>query len=114
MRPGGGGGLDIWVSLLVNGEWSEPESITIVNSPQPDSWPFLSQDGMELWFTRVIGAPELYRSIKVNGEWTEPVKMFTNFSGEATLDIDGTVYFTHHYFKDDQMLEADIYIARKK
>jgi hypothetical protein len=114
LRPGGLGGLDIWVSKLINGEWGEPENITIINSPHPDGWPFLSQDGMELWFTRAIGAPELYRSIKVNGEWTEPIKMFSIFSGEASLDIDGNVYFTHHYFKDDQMLEADIFIARRK
>jgi hypothetical protein len=113
-RPGGVGDMDIWVSKLVNGEWGEPENITVVNSPHADGWPFLSQDGTELWFTRAIGAPELYRSMKVNGEWTDPVKMFSNFSGEASLDINGNVYFTHHYFKDDEMLEADIYLARKK
>lgn len=113
-RPGGIGDVDLWVSNLVNGEWGEPENITVVNSPHTDGWPFLSQDGIELWFIRVVGAPELYLSMKVNGEWTGPVKMFSVFSGEASLDIDGNVYFTHHYFKDDQMLEADIYIARKK
>jgi len=113
-RPGGVGGMDIWFSKLVKGEWGEPDNITIVNSPYADGWPFLSQDGIELWFTRTIGAPELYRSMKVNGEWTEPVKMFSFFSGEASLDLDGNVYFTHHYFKDDQMLEADIYMAQKR
>lgn len=113
-RPGGVGGVDIWVSKHINGDWGEPENITIVNSPYTDGWPFLSQDGMELWFTRTIGAPELYRSVKVNGEWTEPVKMFSLFSGEASLDVYGNVYFTHHYFKDDAMLEADIYLAQRK
>ena len=113
-RPGGAGGVDIWVSKLVNGVWGEPENIWIVNSPHTDGWPFLSQDGRELWFTRAIGAPELYRSIRVNGEWSEPIKMFSIFSGEASMDTDGNVYFTHHYFKDDHMLEADIYVARRK
>ena len=113
-RPGGIGGLDVWVSDLQNGEWGEPENIRVLNSPYTDGWPFLSQDGKELWFTRAIGAPELYRSLRINGEWTEPVKMFSIFSGEASMDREGNVYFTHHYFKDDQMLEADIYMARRK
>jgi hypothetical protein len=113
-RPGGVGGVDIWVSKKVNGEWGEPVNISIINSPHTDGWPSLSQDGTELWFTRAIGAPELYRSMKVNGEWTEPVKMFSIFSGESSLDNDGNVYFTHHFYKDDEMLEADIYIAKKK
>jgi len=113
-RPGGVGGVDIWVSQKSDGVWGEPENVSIVNSPYSDGWPFVSQDGTELWFTRAIGAPELWRSTRVDGEWTDPVKMFSIFSGEASLDADGNVYFTHHYFKDDQMLEADIFVARKK
>ncbi len=113
-KAGGLGGYDIWVSKLADGVWGEPENITVINSPYTDGWPFLSWDGNELWFTRSIGAPELYRSVKVDGEWKKPVKMFSIFSGEASLDRAGNVYFTHHYFKDDQMLEADIFIARKK
>jgi hypothetical protein len=113
-RPGGLGGYDIWVSRSIDGVWGEPENITIVNSPHTDGWPFVSVDGKELWFTRALGAPELYRSIRVDGEWTEPVKMFSIFSGEASMDVFGNVYFTHHYYKDDQMLEADIFIAKKK
>jgi len=113
-RAGGSGGYDIWMSSNVNGEWSEPLNISVINSPRTDGWPFLSQDGQELWFTRGNGAPELYRSLKVDGEWTEPVKMFSHFSGESSMDDEGNIYFTHHYYKDDQMLEADIYIAKKK
>jgi hypothetical protein len=113
-RQGGAGGYDIWVSKLVDGEWGPPENLVAVNSEYSDGWPFVSEDGTELWFTRSVGAPELYRSIRKNGEWTEPVKMFSAFSGEASLDLEGNVYFTHHYYKDDKMLEADIFIARKK
>ena len=113
-RAGGLGGYDIWRSIKIDGEWGEPQNITIVNSPRTDGWPFVSQDGQELWFTRGNGAPELYRSLKVNGKWTAPVKMFSHFSGESSMDEEGNIYFTHHFYKDDQMLEADIYIARKK
>jgi hypothetical protein len=113
-RPGGYGGYDIWVSKHVGGEWDEPENVKAVNSEYTDGWPFISHDGNELWFTRAIGAPELWRSLKIDGQWTEPTQMFSIFSGESSLDIFGNVYFTHHYFKDDQMLEADIYIAQRK
>lgn len=113
-RPGGAGEYDIWVSALTDGEWGEPHNVAAVNSPYSDGWPFVSDDGSELWFTRSLGAPALWRSIRVDGEWTEPVQMFSLFSGEGSLDIDGNVYFTHHYFKDNQMLEADIFIARPR
>ena len=102
------------MSKNVDGQWGEPENIEIVNSPYTDGWPFVSEDGSELWFTRAIGAPELYRSKRVGGEWAEPEKMFSVFSGESSMDNQGNVYFTHHFFKDDVMLEADIYVAYKK
>ncbi|MEW5940540.1 MAG: hypothetical protein AB1750_12800 [Chloroflexota bacterium] len=110
-RAGGLGGLDIWVSQNVNGEWQEPVNLAAVNSPESEGWPFITADGAELWFTRSHGSPELWRSKKVNGQWTEPQKMFGPFAGEASLDNAGNVYFTHHFYKDNVMLEADIYIA---
>ncbi len=112
-RPGGQGGYDIWVSQNIGGEWQEPVNLAIVNSSYSDGWPFVTQDGLELWFTRIVGAPELWRSKKVNGQWTQPQKMFGPFAGEASLDNAGNVYFTHHFYKDNVMLEADIYIAIK-
>jgi hypothetical protein len=112
-RPGGQGGYDIWVSQNLGGEWQEPVNLEIVNSNYGDGWPFITQDGSELWFTRIIGAPELWRSKKVNGKWTQPEKMFAPFAGEASLDNAGNVYFTHHFYRDNVMLEADIYIAHR-
>lgn len=112
-RPGGQGGLDIWVSENIAGEWQTPKNVASVNSPNSEGWPFISPDGSELWFTRTNGAPELYRSKQVNGEWAEPEKIFSHFSGEASMDNNGNIYFTHHFYKDDQILEADIYIAKK-
>ena len=110
-RPGGKGGYDIWISQNINGDWGQPVSVDVVNTEHTDGWPFISPDGTELWFTRGPGAPELWRSKKVNGAWAEPEKMFAPFAAEASMDIHGNIYFTHHFYKDDQMLEADIYIA---
>lgn len=110
-RPGGKGGLDIWVSKKVNGQWQEPENVAAVNTDHDDGWPALSPDENELWISRDYG---LWRSKKVNGEWTTPVEMFSPLAGEASIDSAGNVYFTHHFYKNDQMIEADIYFAKKK
>ena len=114
-RAGGHGEYDLWLSHYSNGEWSEPENIEIVNSEFHDGWPWISQDGTEMWFTRAEGAPNLYRSKRVDGRWTEPELMIQTLAGEASLDYQGNIYFTHHFYDDeDNMLDADIYVAYRK
>jgi hypothetical protein len=109
-RPGGKGGYDIWVSQKVNGEWAAPVNIKEVNCERSDGWPYVNEEGTELWFSRDYG---IWRSVKVDGIWQEPERMFFPLAGEPSLDIDGNVYFTHHFFDGDTMLEADIYVAYK-
>jgi hypothetical protein len=41
-RPGGKGGYDLWLSRKVEGEWGEPENLTVLNTAENDGWPFLS------------------------------------------------------------------------
>jgi hypothetical protein len=110
-KTGGKGGRDIWMSKKVNGEWQEPVNVAAVNTERDDGYPALSPDGSELWITRDYG---VWKSKKVNGEWQEPKLMFSPLAGEASIDNEGNVYFTHHFFKDDKMIEADIYVAHKK
>jgi len=112
---GGLGGVDIWVTRLVDGEWSDAENVTAVNSSETDGWPFVSQDGAELWFLRWYkGTPAIFRSVRVGGEWDSPELIVSQFAGEPSLDNQGNLYFVHHYYKDGVMLEADIYVAYKK
>ena len=114
-RSGGKGQYDIWVSENSGGEWLSPQNVEIVNSPEMDGWPSLTEDGNELWITRTyMGSPGLFRSRRINGEWQEPELMFSQFAGESSIDREGNIYFTHHFFKDGVMLEADIYVAYKK
>lgn len=115
-RAGGKGGLDIWVSQKVNGEWQTPENVAAVNTVGDEGWPFLTQDGNELWFTRTyMGSPAIYRSLKVNGAWQEPVLILSQFAGESSMDNSGNIYFTHHFYNNEsKMIEADIYVAYKK
>ncbi|MFH1221861.1 MAG: hypothetical protein V1492_02115 [Candidatus Micrarchaeota archaeon] len=110
-RPGGKGDYDLWMSQKVNGQWQEPVNVAAVNTERMDGWPYVSQDGNELWITRDYG---IWRSKKVNNSWTEPEEIVSSLAGEATLDNAGNLYFVHHYYKNDTMIEADIYVAYKK
>jgi hypothetical protein len=109
--PGGKGGLDIWVSTLVDGTWQPPVNLAAVNTSDSEGWPALSPAGDELWITRNWG---VWRSKRVNGEWQVPELVVSPLAGEATLDQDGNLYFVHHYYTGDTMIEADIYVAYKR
>lgn len=110
-RAGGKGGLDIWVSYKVEGEWGEPVNLEHVNSEYDEGWPALNPQEDELWISKNYG---LWRSKKVDGVWQTPELIISALAGEASLDQDGNVYFTHHYYENDQMIEADIYVAYRK
>ena len=114
-REGGKGGLDIWTTTRDGESWSEPLNIEAVNTAEMDGFPYISQDGNEMWFTRTyMGSPAIFMSEKVNGTWVEPVLVLSQFAGEPTLDNDGNIYFAHHYFEDGVMIEADLYVAHRK
>ncbi len=118
-RAGGQGSMDIWVTSKVNGEWQQPENLAAVNTADGEGWPYLSEDGNELWFTRhtVDQIPlGIFRSVKVNGQWQTPERVLSSLAGEPTLDNQGNLYFVHHYYDDaaKKIWEADIYVCRRK
>ncbi|MFP3949733.1 MAG: hypothetical protein ACLFUZ_01425 [Candidatus Micrarchaeia archaeon] len=109
------GAYDIYVIEKVNGAWQPPEPVEALNTESMEGWPFINQEMDELWFTRIyMGTPAIYRSKLVNGTWQEPKLMVSQFAGEPTLDQEGNLYFTHHFYDNGTMLEADIYVAYKK
>jgi len=114
-RTGGSGSYDIWVTTREGDFWSDPINITNINSNEMEGWPFITSDGNELWFTRFYqGTPAIFRSIKNNDSWSEPDLIISQFAGECTLDSEGNLYFVHHFYENGVMIEADIYIAKKK
>ncbi|MDD5172069.1 MAG: hypothetical protein PHF60_03475 [Candidatus ainarchaeum sp.] len=114
-RPGGKGGLDIWMSQKSDGEWQEPQNIAAVNSADDEGWMYLTPDQSELWFTRFYyGTPAIFRSKKADGEWQEPELIISQFAGEPTFDDAGNLYFIHHFYHNGTMIEGDIYVAYKK
>jgi len=114
-RPGGKGDYDIWVTTRNGESWSDPINIEAVNTSAKDGWPFVSSDGSELWFHRTYqGTPAIFRSVKVDGEWGVPELILSRFAAEPTLDDAGNLYFAHHFIENDVLIEADIYVARKR
>jgi hypothetical protein len=114
-KPGGKGGLDIWKVERINGDWGEPVNVAAVNSAENEGWPFITRDGSEMWFNRTyMGTPGIYRSKKTDNDWGEPELIISQFAGEPTLDNAGNIYFTHHFYEDGKMIEADIYAVYRK
>lgn len=114
-RPGGNGGHDIWITRKVNNEWQMPENVSAVNTAEHEIRPFITQDGSELWFSRQYqGSPAIFRSKNIGGEWGEAELIISQFAAEPSLDEQGNIYFAHHFFENDVMLEADIYVAYKR
>lgn len=112
--PQGTAGLDLWRSDYQGGEWQDPIPLEILNSIEDDSRPALSPNGLELWFTRTyLGTPAIYRSVFQGGTWLEPELIISRFAGEPSIDEFGNIYFVHHFFKDNAMIEADIYYAER-
>lgn len=114
-RPGTKGQYDLWVSHLQGGSWQAPVNLEPLNTPDDEGWPFLSEDGQELWFTRTyMGSPSVWRSILDNGTWGAPELVLSSFAAEPTLDREGNLYFIHHFVVDGNMVEADVYVAYRK
>jgi hypothetical protein len=115
-RDGGKGEKDIWVTRKVDGQWQTPENIDIVNTTGNEGWPFISEDGNELWFTRTTPGPCIFRSLKVNGKWQTPEMIVSNLAGECALDAVGNLYFVHPRWDDslNRVTESDIYVCYKR
>ncbi len=108
-------GYDLWEVPREGEGWGLPVKLDNLNSSQDDSRPALSPDGHELWFTRThSGTPAIFRSQWMDGEWGAPELILSQFAGEPSIDKVGNIYFTHHFFREGKMIEADIYIAEKK
>jgi outer membrane protein OmpA-like peptidoglycan-associated protein len=76
-RPGGFGGLDIYYTNKVNGEWSQPLNMgSNINSAFDEDAPFMTSDGKTLYFasngpSSIGGFDILISSKNVDGTWSE-------------------------------------------
>ena len=77
-RPGGYGGLDLYISDKVNGDWGPAINLgPEINTPFNEDRPFLLNNGKTLFFSSQghenMGGYDLFRSdIQSNGKWKKP------------------------------------------
>ena len=90
-RPGGWGGLDIYLSARTPSGWTFPKNLgPTINSPYDDRWPFLAPDGHTLYFStndprRSIGGLDIMKSVFLNRvlKWTPPENLGIPFNSAA-------------------------------
>lgn len=97
-RPGGFGGIDIYVShLQPNGKWGRPENLGPgINTPGNEQCPFIHADNQTLYFTSNYwpgyGDEDLFFTRKVSiNEWSKPVNLGYPIN---TISKEGTIFIT--------------------
>lgn len=104
-RPGGKGGKDIYVSILINGKWSDPLNLgSPINTAGDEVFPYIASDG-SLYFSSDgqvgLGGQDLYRVHEnASGLWERPQNLGAPFNTKAddfAIIVDSTGqsgYFT--------------------
>lgn len=86
-RPGGLGGMDLYVSEFRNGTWNEPTNLgDKINSPGNEVFPFVHDDGM-LYFASNgwggLGGLDIFSTMPVQDSlWTEVFNIGTPFNSK--------------------------------
>lgn len=108
-RPGGYGGLDIWVSRFADGLWRMPRNLgPEINTSSDETAPFLHLDNNTIYFSSNghlgFGGADLFMSQRVNDStWTKPTNLGAPINTSADenslcISIDGR----HLYFASDR------------
>jgi outer membrane protein OmpA-like peptidoglycan-associated protein len=80
-RPGGKGGLDIYMSTLdEKGEWGKPVNISEeINTSGDEDSPYIHPDGVTLYFSSDghpgMGSADIFKSTFKDGKWQKPENM---------------------------------------
>lgn len=80
-RPGGYGGLDLYISKKINGDWGPAVNLgPEINTQLNEDRPFLINNGKTLFFSSqghiTIGGYDLFRSdLQSNNIWSKPVNL---------------------------------------
>ncbi len=90
-RPGGSGGLDIWVSKMdESGKWLPAQNLgTTINTPGNEESPFIHANGRYLYFSSngfpkmSYGGADLYYSEYTNPGWTTPKNLGYPINNQA-------------------------------
>jgi outer membrane protein OmpA-like peptidoglycan-associated protein len=79
-RKGGIGGLDLYQSEMIGGDWGPPVNLgPVINTVFDEESPFLTPDGKKLFFSSQghynMGGFDVFYSEKENDTWSSPVNI---------------------------------------
>lgn len=85
-RPGGEGGMDLYVSTKVGDEWGEPVNLgPNINTTEDEVFPFIHADGT-LYFSSEAhssnGKLDIFTTKQTDGQWMTPENMGVPFNSE--------------------------------
>lgn len=100
-REGGYGGMDIWVSRVVNRLWTKPENLgPQINTDKDETSPFIHPDNETLYFASNghtgLGSSDLFVARKnKDNSWKKPVNLgapinTAQFDGSIVVNAKGT------------------------
>jgi hypothetical protein len=104
-RPGGAGGLDLYIGSVPGGWAGPPALVTELNSAQNDLTPTVRRDGLEIVFatarTGVVGGFDLWQAFRrsIRDPWSAPTSLGPQLNTDAnelfpSLSFDaGTLVF---------------------
>lgn len=116
-RPGGLGGVDIWVSRRTGGEWSDPINLGApINSEHWEGQPGFASDYPDTMYfvSNRDGPSSIYRSTYDGERWSEPEMVITGYVGEPSLVGDGSImYFVHVLVDDEGVYGSNIWYVER-
>jgi WD40-like Beta Propeller Repeat/SPOR domain len=76
-RPGGFGGMDLYVVTLIDNKWSEPVNLgPKINTPKDEVFPFIHEDGKVFYSSngraKNVGGLDIYFTAKTDTGWLMP------------------------------------------
>jgi len=116
-RPGGLGGVDIWVSTRTGDKWGEPVNLGgTINSEHSEAQPGFAVDYPDtMYFVSDRDGPSsIYRSSREGEAWSEPEMVITGYVGEPSLVADGSImYFVHVLVNDQGVYGSNIWYVER-
>jgi outer membrane protein OmpA-like peptidoglycan-associated protein len=117
------GNMDIYVSLLIDGNWSEPTNFgPTINTPFSERSAYLHPDGKTLYFSSEghpgLGGLDVFKSIRLSDtswtQWSKPINLgrFINTTGDDwgyKIGISGDSAFFSSRDRNDSYGGFDIY-----
>ena len=112
--PGGFGGMDLYYSEMIDGEWNKPVNMgPLINTSGNESFPFAAESGL-LFFASDghpgFGEMDIFYTSESNNEWVTPVNLGPEINSKADeFGLATDSKFENGFFSSNRRGTDDIY-----